>query len=88
MVLLTRRGVYHKNTTLQSLPDAGCVSNRLAARYYAEIIARPAIPGVPNDGTWRMADYDREGIPDLVFIKTNNSNSSSRFSVRTRAGPL
>jgi hypothetical protein len=26
-----------------------------------------------DDGTWLMADWDRDGIPDLVFIKTNNT---------------
>jgi hypothetical protein len=26
-----------------------------------------------TDGTWLMADWDRDGIPDLVFIKTNNT---------------
>src|SRR5262249_39833297 len=26
-----------------------------------------------SDGTWLMSDYDRDGIPDLVFIKTSNT---------------
>jgi hypothetical protein len=26
-----------------------------------------------NDGVWLMADFDRDGIPDLIFIKTNNT---------------
>jgi hypothetical protein len=26
-----------------------------------------------NDGTWLMADWDRDGIPDLIFIKTSNT---------------
>jgi hypothetical protein len=26
-----------------------------------------------TDGTWLMADWDRDGVPDLVFIKTNNT---------------
>ncbi|KAF9343031.1 hypothetical protein BGX26_006396 [Mortierella sp. AD094] len=26
-----------------------------------------------NDGTWLMTDWDRDGIPDLVFIQTNNT---------------
>jgi hypothetical protein len=29
------------------------------------------------DGTWRMADYDRDGVPDLVFIKTANTPSGN-----------
>ncbi len=37
------------------------------------------VPEVPTtfanetDGTWLLADWDRDGIPDLVFIKTNNT---------------
>jgi len=27
------------------------------------------------DGVWLMADYDRDGIPDLVFVKTSNTPS-------------
>ena len=26
-----------------------------------------------TDGTWLMADWDHDGVPDLVFIKTNNT---------------
>jgi hypothetical protein len=30
-----------------------------------------------TDGTWLMADYDRDGIPDLVFIKTSNTGTGT-----------
>jgi C1A family cysteine protease len=30
-----------------------------------------------TDGTWLMADYDKDGIPDLVFIKTANTPSGN-----------
>lgn len=31
--------------------------------------------GCESDGVWLLADYDRDGIPDLVFIKTVNTPS-------------
>ncbi len=30
-----------------------------------------------TDGVWLMADYDRDGIPDLVFIKTSNTGTGT-----------
>ena len=30
-----------------------------------------------TDGTWLMADYDRDGTPDLVFIKTGKTPSGN-----------
>jgi hypothetical protein len=29
------------------------------------------------DGTWLLADYDGDGIPDLVFIKTSNTGTGT-----------
>jgi hypothetical protein len=29
-----------------------------------------------NDGIWLMTDWDGDGIPDLVFIKTRNTPSN------------
>jgi WD40 repeat protein len=28
-----------------------------------------------TDGVWLMADYDQDGVPDLVFLKTSNTRS-------------
>ncbi|WP_292387976.1 FG-GAP repeat domain-containing protein, partial [Methanosarcina sp. UBA5] len=33
------------------------------------------LPG--TDGVWAMADYDRDDIPDLVFIKTRNTGTGT-----------
>jgi Peptidase A4 family len=30
-----------------------------------------------TDGVWLMADYDRDGIPDLVFIRTSNTGTGT-----------
>ena len=30
-----------------------------------------------TDGTWLMADYDLDGIRDLVFIKTANTGTGT-----------
>ena len=30
-----------------------------------------------NDGTWLMADWDHDGVPDLVFIKTANTGTGT-----------
>ena len=29
-----------------------------------------------TDGTWLMVDYDGDGVPDLVFIKTSNTDTA------------
>ena len=47
-----------------------------ASQYKTIIHHFPTIVGSETDGTWLMADYDRNGIPDLVFIKTNNTPSN------------
>ena len=38
-----------------------------------------------QDGTWLMADWDRDGIPDLIFIKTANT-PSGRVEVHVASG--
>jgi hypothetical protein len=38
-----------------------------------------------NRGVWLMADYDRDGIPDLVFIKTSNTGTG-RIEVHIASG--
>jgi hypothetical protein len=37
------------------------------------VLEVPTTFGNENDGTWFMADWDRDGIPDLVFVKTSNT---------------
>jgi hypothetical protein len=56
-----------------------------ASRYQTRIFESPTTFGNENDGTWLMADYDRDGIPDLVFVKTNNT-PSGRVEVHIASG--
>ena len=44
-----------------------------ASQYQTRIFERATTFGNETDGVWLMADYDRDGIPDLVFIKTANT---------------
>ncbi len=44
-----------------------------ASNYQTRIFESATTFVYENDGTWLMADFDRDGIPDLVFIKTNNT---------------
>jgi hypothetical protein len=34
-----------------------------------------------TDGTWLMADFDHDGIPDLVFIKTRPATGTGTVEV-------
>jgi hypothetical protein len=43
-----------------------------ASKYQKRILETGTTFGLENDRVWLMADYDRDGIPDLVFIKTAN----------------
>ena len=38
-----------------------------------------------TDGTWCLADYDHDGVPDLVFIKTSNT-PNGHVEVHVAAG--
>src|SRR5205823_5028457 len=44
-----------------------------ASQYQTRILEVATTFGNENDGIWLMADYDGDGIPDLVFIKTDNT---------------
>jgi hypothetical protein len=50
------------------------------SNYQTRILETSTTFGNETDGTWFMADWDRDGIPDLVLIKTANC-------VRRRRGP-
>lgn len=45
----------------------------LGARFEESILSTPTTFALETDGTWTMADYDQDGVPDLVFIKTANA---------------
>ena len=47
-----------------------------ASNYQKRILEVPTTFVNETDGPWFMADYDRDGIPDLVFIKTKNTPSN------------
>ena len=72
--------------------EQGINVQQLATDYEAITGQTLAIPGPPyqrrildtgttfspeSDGVWLMADYDRDGIPDLVFIKTSNTGTGT-----------
>ena len=44
-----------------------------ASNYQTRIFEGVTTFANESDGTWLMADYDKDHIPDLVFIKTNNT---------------
>jgi hypothetical protein len=44
-----------------------------ASQYQTRIFERATTFANESDGVWLLADYDRDGIPDLVFIKTSNT---------------
>jgi hypothetical protein len=46
-----------------------------ASNYQTRILETGTTFAPENDGTWLMVDYDRDGIPDLVFIKTANTGT-------------
>ena len=64
-----------------------------ASRYQTRTLEIATSFANETDGTWLMADWDRDGIPDLVFIKTNNTanghvevhiaSGASRYQTRT-----
>lgn len=44
-----------------------------SSKYHTRILEVPTTFANENDGTWLMADWDRDNLPDLVFIKTSNT---------------
>jgi hypothetical protein len=49
------------------------------------IFERATTFGNETDGVWLMADYDRDRIPDLVFIKTGPTDTG-RVEVHIASG--
>jgi hypothetical protein len=39
-----------------------------------------------TDGTWLMSDYDRDGIPDLVFVKDSKNSGTGKVEVHIASG--
>src|SRR6266446_2313108 len=60
-----------KSTTRNRRHDMTKVTRGFEAR----ILEVPTTFANESDGTWLMTDWDRDGIPDLVFIKTANTPS-------------
>ena len=48
-----------------------------ASNYQTRILETGTTFAPETDGVWLMADYDRDGIPDLVFIKTANTGTGT-----------
>src|SRR5260221_4284637 len=48
-----------------------------ASNYQTRILETGTTFAPETDGVWLMADYDRDGIPDLVFIKTSNTGTGT-----------
>ena len=48
-----------------------------ASKYQTRIFESATTFANETDGTWFMADYDRDGIPDLIFIKAANTPSGN-----------
>lgn len=44
-----------------------------SSKYHTRILEVPTTFANENDGMWLMADWDRDNLPDLVFIKTSNT---------------
>jgi hypothetical protein len=56
-----------------------------ASKYQTRILETGTTFAPETDGTWLMADYDRDGIPDLVFVKTSNTGTG-RVEVHVASG--
>jgi hypothetical protein len=46
-----------------------------ASNYQTRILETGTTFLLEDDGVWRMADYDGDGIPDLIFIKTSHTDT-------------
>ncbi|KAG0351710.1 hypothetical protein BG005_008792 [Podila minutissima] len=54
-------------------------------RFDRRVLEVPTTFANENDGTWLMTNWDRDGIPDLVYIKTNNT-PNGHVEVHVAAG--
>ena len=48
-----------------------------ASNYQTRILETGTTFAPEADGVWLMADYEGDGIPDLVFIKTANTGTGT-----------
>jgi hypothetical protein len=56
-----------------------------SSKYQTILLETGTVFPLETDGTWLMADYDRDGVPDLVFIKTSNV-ASGKVEVNVASG--
>jgi hypothetical protein len=54
--------------------QSGCV---ISPEFGVRVFEKATTFANETDGVWLMADYDRDGIPDLVFIKTGNPQTGT-----------
>ena len=62
----------------RNLPATSKVEVHVASgksKYQTRILETGTTFASETDGTWLMADYDHDGIPDLVFVKTSNTGT-------------
>jgi hypothetical protein len=48
-----------------------------ASNYKTRTLETATVFGNENNGIWKLYDYDRDGIPDLVYIKTKNTGTGT-----------
>ena len=48
-----------------------------ASKYQTRILETGTTFFPETDGTWLMADYNRDGTPDLIFVKTSNTGTGN-----------
>ncbi|KAK3834443.1 MAG: putative FG-GAP repeat protein [Linnemannia elongata] len=56
-----------------------------SSKYQTRVVEVPTTFVNEDDGTWLMTDWDHDGIPDLVFIKTSNT-PNGHVEVHVAAG--
>lgn len=73
------------NTTiLDGMVEINVLSAK--SKYQTLILRIPTIFPVPNGGgSWFVADYQKAGTPDLIFLKTVNTNSG-KVEIEVAAG--
>jgi predicted nuclease of predicted toxin-antitoxin system len=72
------------NPDLVFIKTANCGTNSVevhvasaASQYKSRILETGTTFAMETDGTWLMYDFDNDGIPDLVFIKTANCGTNT-----------
>jgi predicted nuclease of predicted toxin-antitoxin system len=66
------------------IKTANCATNSVEvhvasgkSNYQTRILETGTTFAMETDGTWLMADFDGDGIPDLIFIKTANCGTNT-----------